>query len=114
MLVKDQPNFFQLGRSLLELNVNVPVRVCRAIYSFCCPCLPQNTAGVSQKKYKVSKGIFALDAEGDMYPDEFTHRVSPADYTLEDENPKISSNKKAPANLLIIENIQNGGINSPV
>lgn len=46
----------------------------------------QNTT--SARKYKVSKGIFALDAEGDMYPDEFTHRLSPPDYTLEDELPK--------------------------
>jgi hypothetical protein len=37
-----------------------------------------------------------------MYPDEFTHRLSPAEYTVEDDNLKVSS--KAPANLLIVEN----------
>ena len=40
-----------------------------------------------------------------MYPDEFTHRHAPGEYTLEDENLKASSTSKTPANLLIVENL---------
>ena len=40
-----------------------------------------------------------------MYPDEFTHRLSPADYTIEDEVQKAVAPQKSPAHLLLIENI---------
>lgn len=39
MLVLDQPNFFQLGRSIMELTVKIPLKVCRTLYNFWCPCI---------------------------------------------------------------------------
>ena len=42
------------------------MRICRSVYNYCCPCLLENPI-----HKKVAKGILALDAEGDMYPDDF-------------------------------------------
>ena len=71
-ILKDEPNFFQLGRTILEINVKVPIRLCRTLSNCLCPCLVENNG-----KHKVAKGILTLDAEGDMYPDDFMPKLYP-------------------------------------
>lgn len=55
------------------------MKVCRTFANYCCPCFLENPVNK-----KVSKGILALDAEGDMYPDDFIYKHQP-DFTEEEE-----------------------------
>jgi hypothetical protein len=80
MLPKNFPNYLQLGRTILELYVRQPNKVCSTLFGCCCPSL----VGMPPRKSKAQKGIFSYDVEGDFYPEEFVPRLAP-DFTREDE-----------------------------
>jgi hypothetical protein len=62
--------------------VKLPIYFCRGLYHFMCPCLLDNPG-----KKKVAKGILTLDADGDMYPDDFEPRSQP-ELTEEEEDSR--------------------------
>ena len=71
MLLKDQANYIQLGRTIIEIIVKDPVAQC-SIKSLCVN---------PKKRNKAQKGILAFDGE-DFFPEEFIHKP---DYTQEDD-----------------------------
>jgi hypothetical protein len=70
--------------------VKAPIRLCRTLSNCLCPCLVENNG-----KHKVAKGILTLDAEGDMYPDDFMPKL----YTEEEEDEEFPASKVALPNL---------------
>ena len=36
ILAQDQPNFFQLGRTILEISVKIPIKLCRTVSKCIC------------------------------------------------------------------------------
>ncbi len=71
------------------------------MYNFGCPCLIDN------KPVKVPKGILNIDAEGDMYPDDFCPLpVAPQpDYTEEGcEQNSVTKSVKQPM-MTLLQNV---------
>jgi hypothetical protein len=101
VLMKSFPNYVQLGRSILEIFVKQPVKVCSSLLNLC--------GCTAQKKLnqKAMKSSFACDIEGDYYPDDFAPRMHPEQTKEEDRSPsmllKQGANLKANHALLIIE-----------
>lgn len=70
MLSKANTNYFQLGRTILEISIKDPTKLC-SVKNICC-----------RSRSKVAKGNLAFDGE-DFFPEEFL--IKNNEFTREEE-----------------------------